>query len=191
MTERVGEAFELDERLTIVGHQLQAGDPAPDFALESFDLETQALRVVRLGDMSGRVRLLNVVNSVDTPVCHIETRRWDGLRADLPDDVVLLTISMDLPFAQARWRSSERVGHELLSAHKDESFGRDYGVLVKEWRLLQRAVFVIDRADRIVYADYVADQMTEPDYDAAVAAARTAADAPSRDGDVEPRGEGW
>ena len=190
MTERVGEAFELDERLTIVGRQLQAGDPAPDFALESFDPETQALRVVRLRDMSGRVRLLNVVNSVDTPVCHIETRRWDGLRADLPDDVVLLTISVDLPFAQARWRSSERVGHELLSAHKDESFGRDYGVLVKEWRLLQRAVFVIDREDQIVYVDYVADQMTEPDYDAAVTAACTAADVPSGNGDVEPRGEG-
>jgi thioredoxin-dependent peroxiredoxin len=176
--ERVGEAFELDERLTIVGHQLQVGDRAPDFALESFDPETEAMRVVRLGDSSDRVRLLNVVNSVDTPVCHIETRRWDRLREDLPPEVVLLTISMDLPFAQARWRSTERVGHELLSAHKDESFGRDYGVLVKEWRLLQRAVFVIDRQDRIVYTDYVADQMAEPDYDAALAAARAAVDVP-------------
>ena len=74
---------------------------------------------------------------------------------------------MDLPFAQARWRSTERVGHELLSAHKDEGFGQAYGVLVKEWRLLQRAVFVIDREDRIVYTDYVADQMAQPDYDAA------------------------
>ncbi len=97
---------------------MRAGDRAPDFALESFDPETQSMRVVRLDDTSGRVRLLNVVNSVDTPVCHIETRRWDGLRADLPDEVVLFTISMDLPFAQARWRSTERVGHELLSAHK-------------------------------------------------------------------------
>jgi len=178
MMDRVGEAFELDERLTILGRQLRAGDPAPDFALESFDPETQAMRVARLGDTSGRVRLLNVVNSVDTPVCHIETRRWDGLRADLSDEVVLYTISMDLPFAQARWRSTERVGHELLSAHKDEGFGRAYGVLVKEWRLLQRAVFVIDRADRIVYADYVADQMAQPDYDAALAAAQTAVGAP-------------
>ena len=172
--ERVGEAFELDERLTILGRQLRAGDPAPDFALESFDPETEAMRVVRLGDTSGRVRLLNVVNSVDTPVCHIETRRWDGLQADLSDEVVLYTISMDLPFAQARWRGAERVGHELLSAHKDEGFGQAYGVLVKEWRLLQRAVFVIDRADRIVYADYVADQMAQPDYDTALAAAQAA-----------------
>jgi thioredoxin-dependent peroxiredoxin len=184
MMERVGEAFELDERLTIVGDRLQVGDHAPDFALESFDPETQAMRVVRLGDSSGRVRLLNVVNSVDTPVCHIETRRWDGLREDLPPQVVLLTISMDLPFAQARWRSSERVGHELLSAHKDEGFGRAYGVLLKEWRLLQRAVFVIDGEDRIVYADYVADQMAEPGYDAALAAARAAVDGPRADGGV-------
>ena len=182
--ERVGEAFELDERLTIIGRRLQVGDQAPDFALESFDPETEAMRVVRLGDSSDRVRLLNVVNSVDTPVCHIETRRWDRLREDLPPEVVLLTISMDLPFAQARWRSTERVGHELLSAHKDEDFGRAYGVLLKEWRLLQRAVFVIDREGRIVYADYVADQMREPDYDAALAAARTAVDGPRVDGGV-------
>src|SRR5215218_4250996 len=182
--ERVGEAFELDERLTIIGRQLQVGDRAPDFALESFDPDTQAMRVVRPDDSSGRVRLLNVVNSVDTPVCHIETRRWDRLREDLPPEVVLLTISMDLPFAQARWRSAERVGHDLLSAHKDEGFGRAYGVLVKEWRLLQRAVFVIDREDRIVYTDYVANQMAEPDYDAALAAARAAVDGPRADGDV-------
>ena len=82
--ERIGEAFELDERLTILGRQLRAGDLAPDFALESFDPETEAMRVVRLGDTSGRVRLLNVVNSVDTPVCHIETRRWDGLNPTSP-----------------------------------------------------------------------------------------------------------
>lgn len=191
MTERVGEAYELDEQLTILGRQLQAGDTAPDFALETFDPETQAIRVARLADAGDRVRLLNVINSVDTPVCHIETRRWDGLRGDLPEEVVLFTISMDLPFAQGRWRGAERVGHELLSAHKNESFGQAYGVLVKEWRLLQRSVFVIDREDRIVYADYVADQMAEPDYDAALAAVREAVDEPRGDGDVEPRGERW
>lgn len=187
----MGEAFELDERLTILGYRLKAGDPAPDFALETFDPETQAMRVVRLPDAGGRVRLLNVVNSVDTPVCHIETRRWDGLRGDLPAEVVLFTISMDIPFAQARWRGAERVGHELLSAHRDEDFGRAYGVLVKEWRLLQRAVFVIDREGRIAYADYVADQMAEPDYDAALAAVQVAVAEPWGDGDVEPRGDRW
>jgi thiol peroxidase len=175
MSERVGDAFELGEQLTVVGRQLQAGDPAPDFTLETFDPDTESIRTIRLADTAGRVRLLNVVNSVDTPVCHIETRKWDGLRADLPAPVVLYTISMDLPFAQARWRGAEGTGHELLSAHKDESFGRDYGILIKEWRLLQRAVFVIDRNDRITYAEYVADQMMQPDYDAALVAARSEA----------------
>jgi thiol peroxidase len=81
---------------------------------------------------------------------------------------------MDLPFAQARWRSAEGVTHCSLSAHRSERFGVDYGVLIKEWRLLQRAVFVIDRQDRIVYAEYVADQMREPDYEAALEAVRQA-----------------
>ena len=89
----------------------------------------------------------------------------------------MLERTMDLPFAQARWRAAEHVGHDALSAHRDERFGVDYGVLLKEWRLLQRAVFVIDGDDRVVHAEYVADQMREPDYDAAVAAARSAAGA--------------
>ena len=173
--ERTGEAFEFAERLTVIGRKLRPGDPAPDFTLERFDAAAGAMRQVRLADSAGKVRLLNVVNSLDTPVCHVETRRWDALRADLPDGVTVYTISMDLPFAQARWGAAEGVGHQALSAHKGEEFGRDYGVLLKEWRLLQRAVFVIDRDNRIAYAEYVPDQMQEPDYDAAVTAARRAA----------------
>jgi thiol peroxidase len=175
MEERTNEAFEFAEQLTVVGRQLQPGDSAPDFTLDRFDAEAGAMQTVRLADSAGKVRLLNVVNSLDTPVCHVETRRWEELRGDLPADLVVYTISMDLPFAQARWHTAENVAHQSLSAHKSESFGQDYGVLLKEWRLLQRAVFVIDRDDRIVYAEYVADQMREPDYDAAVAAARQAA----------------
>jgi thiol peroxidase len=172
--ERTGEAFELGESLTVIGRQLRPGEAAPEFALATFDPDQQALQTVRLGDSAGRVRILSVVNSVDTPVCHVETRRWDRLRAELPPAVVVYTVSMDLPFAQARWRADEGGRHGLLSAHHDEAFGRAYGVLLKEWRLLQRAVFVIDRHDRIVHVDYVADQMAEPNYEAAVAAARAA-----------------
>ena len=175
MEERTGEAFELGEQLTVVGRRLAAGDRAPDFTLDHFDPATGAITTVRLADSAGTVRLLNVVNSLDTPVCHVETRRWDDLRPGLPPGVTVYTISMDLPFAQGRWQTAEGVTHQTLSAHKSEQFGRDYGVLLKEWRLLQRAVFVIDRADRLVYAEYVADQMREPDYDAAVAAIRAAA----------------
>jgi thioredoxin-dependent peroxiredoxin len=169
---RVGEAFELDERLTVVGRRLEPGEIAPDFILDLVDAETSAIRPVRLTDSAGMVRLLNVVNSLDTPVCQIETRRWEKVAADLPAAVRIYTVSMDLPFAQARWQSSEGVHHQMLSAHKSEQFGRDYGVLIQEWRLLQRAVFVVDSQGRIVYSEYVADQMREPDYTAAVDAVR-------------------
>jgi thioredoxin-dependent peroxiredoxin len=173
--ERRDEAFELDERLTVVGRRLAQGDGAPPFRLACLDPDSEQMLDVSLADSAGEVRLLNVVNSLDTPVCHVETRRWEQLRAELPAGVRVYTISMDLPFGQARWRRAEGVGHDVLSAHASERFGRDYGVLLKEWRLLQRAVFVIDAGGTVVHAQYVADQMTEPDYDAAVRAARAAA----------------
>lgn len=171
MVERTGEAFEFDIRLTVVGAQLHAGDAAPDFDLENFDPGTEAMSNVRLSDSTGKVRLLNVINSIDTPVCHIETHRWQDEAAKEPG-LAVFTIAMDLPFALARWQKAEGVNHTFLSAHQSEGFGTAYGVLLKEWRLLQRAVFVIDGAGRIVYAEYVADQMKEPDYAAALAAAR-------------------
>ena len=173
--ERTGEAFEFDEQLTVVGGKLKPGDAAPEFELDYFDSENEEMKTVRLSDSTGKVRLLSVVNSLDTPVCHVETHRFEGSRPDLPSDVELYTISMDLPFAQARWRQQENVSHRSLSSHKSEQFGRDYGVLLKEWRMLQRAVFVVDKNDRIVHAEYVADQMSEPDYKAALQAARKAA----------------
>ncbi|HUS14984.1 MAG TPA: thiol peroxidase [Chloroflexia bacterium] len=175
MDERTGEAFELDEQLTVQGRKLQPGAPAPDFALDYFD--GNSMDTIRLADSAGQVRLLNVVNSLDTPVCHVETRRWESLRGDLPEGVQVYTVSMDLPYAQARWAGAENVGHRALSSHRDEQFGRDYGVLIREWRLLQRAVFVIDGDGVIRHAEYVPDQMREPDYDAAVAAVREAAGA--------------
>lgn len=173
-SERVGEAFELGEALTVVGNKLGLGDLAPAFTLDTLDGD--AIQSVTLADTDGRVRLLSVVNSLDTPVCHTETRRWDTLLAGLPPEVVVYTISMDLPFAQGRWRSEQGAGgHVLLSGHRDTRFGEDYGVLLKEWRLLQRAVFVLDGVSRVVHAEYVPDQMAEPDYDAAVYAATHAA----------------
>lgn len=173
--ERTGEAFEFNERLTVIGAKLAPGDTAPDFALDHWD--GSGMQSVRLADTAGKVRLLNIVNSLDTPVCEVETRRWDRLSAGLPADVVLYTVSMDLPWAMARWSAAENVSHQGLSSHRDDAFGRDYGVLMKEWRLLQRAVIVIGRDGKVVHAEYVNDQMLEPDYDAAVAAATAAASA--------------
>jgi thioredoxin-dependent peroxiredoxin len=173
--ERIGEAFEGDVRLTVVGRQLRPGEAAPEFVLEHLDPKDSSIRIVRLADSAGKVRLLNVINSIDTPVCHVETCRWERHLSELPPGVVLYTVAMDLPFALARWQAAQNSTHPALSGHRDEDFGRDYGVLLKEWRLLQRAVFVIDRKDRVVYAEYVADQMREPDYAAALEAVRGAA----------------
>lgn len=173
--ERTGEAFELGEQLTVIGNKLEPGDVAPEFGLDYFDPAQEEMKIVRLSNSAGSVRLLNVINSLDTPVSHVETHRFEDSRSDLPSEIQLYTISMDLPFAQARWHQAENVSHRSLSSHRSEQFGRDYGVLLKEWRLLQRAVFVVDRNDRIVHAEYVGDQMTEPDYEAALGAARKAA----------------
>ena len=174
--ERRGEAFEGDIHLTVVGRQLRPGDTAPDFTLDALDPGEAAPHDVTLASGEGRVRLLHVVNSLDTPVCHVGAHRFEGMRAsELPRSVDVYTVSMDLPFAQLRWRAAEGVEHGALSSHRSEAFGRAYGVLLREWRLLQRAVFVIDGKGRVAHAEYVADQMAEPDYDAAVAAARAVA----------------
>jgi len=170
LIERTGEAFEEGIQLTVVGPKLTAGDLAPELGLENFDPSTNAMTEVALANSAGSVRLLNVINSVDTPVCDIETKRWETLRKGLPG-VQFFTVSMDLPFAMARWQTAGDVTHAMLSAHKNEKFAIDYGVLLKEWRLLQRAVFVIDKGGKIVYSEYVDDQMKEPDYDAAIRAA--------------------
>ena len=166
---RVGGAVELGEDLTVAGAVLAVGDQAPAFELEHFDGE--GMRMVRLDDSAGSVRLLNVINSIDTPVCDVETRRWEELRADALAGVRLYTVSMDLPFALARWSAATGAGHEALSAHRNEGFGRDYGVLITEWRALQRAVFVIAPDGRVAHVEYVRDQMQQPDFSAAVDAA--------------------
>jgi thiol peroxidase len=160
--------------LIVVGNQLKPGQAAPEFALDHLAPGESNIRTVKLSDSRGQVRLLNVVNSMDTPVCHVETKCWESKLAELPAGVVLYSISMDLPFALARWTGVEGVKHLALSSHRNEDFGKAYGVLLKEWRLLQRAVFVIDRADTLVHAEYVADQMKEPDYNAAVEAVHKA-----------------
>jgi thiol peroxidase len=169
---RTGEAFEDTIQLTVVGEKLAPGQQAPAFELDCHTPGDAFPHAVSLDDSAGAVRLLNVINSIDTPVCHVETRRWDELRAQIPAEVRTYTISMDLPFALSRWQTAESAQHELLSSHRSERFGVDYGVLLEEWRLLQRAVFVIAPDGTIAHAEYVADQMKEPDYDAALDAVR-------------------
>jgi thioredoxin-dependent peroxiredoxin len=159
----------------VMGKQLQAGDRAPDFRLEYFDLADLAVHTVDLADSAGMVRLLSVVNSLERPLCQRVTREWETLCAALPPDACIYTVSMDSPQLQADLQDSVGVWHQVLSAHQSEQFGRDYGIWLKQWRLLQQAVFVIDRADRIVYAEYLADPLREPDYTRAMQAVRQAA----------------
>src|SRR2546421_12718684 len=126
--QRSGEAFELGEKLTVLGRKLQPGEAAPRFELDRFD--GMGISTVRLADTAGRVRLLSVVNSLDTPVCDVQTRRWVSAP---PEGVVVYTVSMDLPFAQQRWMGEAGAEHVVLSSHRSEGFGTDYGVLIKEW----------------------------------------------------------
>ena len=133
------------------------------------------LSPVTLKDSQGHVRIFSVVPSLDTGVCDAQTRRFNEEAAGLGDDVKVITVSVDLPFAQKRWCGAagvERV--QTVSDHRDLSFGTAYGVAIKELRLLARAVFVVDRDDKLVHVEVVPEATNHPDYEAAVAAAKKA-----------------
>lgn len=169
--ERPGAASLRGKELTVIGNALKPGDTAPDF-----ELVGPGMTSVSLKDTEGKVRILSTVPSLDTPVCSTETKKWEAHRADL-GDIAMITVSMDLPPGQARWTAENKVEHPVLSAHKNEQFAIDYGVLIKELRFLQRAVFVIGKDGKIKYVEYVKELPEEPDYDKALAAAREAAKA--------------
>ena len=175
MEERMNDAFAGTEHLTVIGRRLHPGGTAPDFCLNYLDLVDMAVHTVRLSDLAGMVRLLSMVNSLERPVCQVVTRRWEALGAALPTDACIYTVSMDPPQMQASFQERTGVLHQALSAYHSVQFGQDYGVWLKEWHLLQRSVVVVDRTDRIVYVEYVADQMREPDYTAALYAVQQAA----------------
>jgi len=166
MDERAGATTFKGNPLTLIGPELKAGDKAPDFtALDN------ALNPVTLAAAKGKVAILVTVPSLDTPVCDLETRRFNQEAASLGDGVAVLTVSMDLPFAQARWCGAAGIENvKTLSDHRDASFGTAYGVLIKELRLLARAVFVVDREGTIRYVQLVKEMTHEPDYEAVLAA---------------------
>jgi thiol peroxidase len=176
MEERIGEAFADAEQLTVMGRQLHAGEAAPNFCLDYLDLADLVVRTITLADSAGMVRLLSVVNTLERPLCQCVTRHWEAMCAMLPANACIYSVSMDSPQIQAHWQDSVGVLHQLLSAQRSEQFGQDYGVWLKQWHLLQRSVFVIDRNDSIVYAEYVADQLSEPDYAVAMEGLRQAAE---------------
>jgi len=166
MEERTGVVTFKGAPLTLLGPQIKVGDPAPDFAGVANDLS-----IVRLSDYKGKVCVLTAVPSLDTPVCDMETRRFNTEAAGLGNDVMILTLSMDLPFAQARWCGAAGVDKVItLSDHRSGAFGEAYGVMIKELKLLARAVFVVDQEGVIRYAEIVPEVAEEPDYNAVIAA---------------------
>lgn len=168
MVERSGEVTMKGNPLTLVGPALKVGDKAPDFLVLNNDLAP-----VRLSEYRGKVCVFSSVPSLDTPVCDMETRRFNQEAGNLGQDVVILTISMDLPFAQKRWCGAAGVDKVItLSDHRDASFGSAYGVLIKELRLLARSVFVVDREGVIRYIQLVRELTQEPDYEAVLKAVK-------------------
>lgn len=157
------------EPVTILGTELKVGDTAPNFTVLSNDLKE-----VSLDDYKGKVKLISVVPSIDTGVCEQQTKRFNE-EADQIDNVQILTISMDLPFAQGRWCAASGVEKvTTLSDHRDADFGNKYGALIKELRLLTRAIFVVDSNDKVTYVEYVNEVSDHPNYDEALSAAKAA-----------------
>ena len=160
MEERNGIITMKGNPLTLMGPELKVGEQAPDFEVLDNDLGP-----VTLSSLRGKVRIISSVPSLDTPVCDMQTRRFNEEAGNLGEDVVILTISMDLPFAQKRWCGAAGVDKvTTLSDHRDASFGSAYGLLIKELRLLARAVFVVDRDGIIRYIQIVHEVAEEPDY---------------------------
>jgi len=172
--ERPGATTMRGNPLTLIGPELKPGDSAPDFKLVD-----NSLKNVSLADTGKNVRIISVVPSLDTPVCDAQTKRFNEEAAKLPG-VDILTVSMDLPFAQKRWCGAFGVDKvKMLSDHRDGSFGTNYGTLIKDLRIESRAIFVLDQNNKIRHAEYVKEVADYPNYDTALAAARAAASAAS------------
>ncbi|WP_062047750.1 thiol peroxidase [Bacillus sp. JCM 19034] len=155
--------------VTLLGTEVKVGEKAPDFKVLANDLSE-----ITLADSKGSVRLISVIPSIDTGVCDQQTRTFNEDAASL-DNVQVLTVSVDLPFAQKRWCAAAGIENvQTLSDHRDLSFGHAYGVAIEELRLLARAVFVIDSSDTIVYVEYVSEATNHPNYEAAIEAAKSA-----------------
>ena len=160
MDERPGAVMFGGEPATLLGRELKVGDVAPDFTAVGNDMKP-----VRLSQFKGKVVVIAAVPSLDTPTCDLETRRFNAEATKLGPDVVILTVSMDLPFAQKRWCGAAGVDKVItVSDYRDASFGTTYGVLIKDVRLLARVVFVIDRQGTVRYTQLVKDTGAQPDY---------------------------
>lgn len=170
-TERPGAVTIKGNPLTVLGEPIQVGDKAPDFTLVANDMSS-----VTLADTAGKTRLISVVPSLDTGICDAQTRRFNEEAAGLGDDVAVITVSAEHPFNQKRWCGAAGIDKiQVVSDHMDMSFGEAYGLAIKEWRLNQRAIIVVDGEGNVVYTEYVPEIAQFPDFDAALAAVRATA----------------
>lgn len=168
MKEQTGKVTLKGNPLTVLGEELKVGDKAPDAVFVNGSMEEKHLK-----DLLGKVLIISSVPSLDTPVCDIETKRFSKEVDALGGEVEVLTVSMDLPFAQKRWCGAEGVENvKVFSDHKYASFGEKFGVLIKELRLLARVVFVLDREGVVRHIDWVKEVGEEPDYDRVMEAAK-------------------
>lgn len=162
MKERYGLITMKGNPLTLIGNEVKVGEKAPDFTVLANDLSS-----VSLSSYRGKICVLSSVPSLDTPVCDLETKRFNEEASRLGTEILILTISMDLPFAQKRWCAAAGVSKvQTLSDHREASFGTSFGVLIKELRLLARAVFIVDRQGTLQYIQLVKELTKEPDYEA-------------------------
>jgi thiol peroxidase len=170
--ERSGVVTAKGKPLTLMGATPSVGEQAPDF-----DVLDKNSHWVSLADYRGRIKIISVTPSLDTPVCDVQARRFNSEAAVLPADVVILNVSMDLPFALDRFCSTADIDRVItLSDHRDASFGEAYGVLIKELRLLARSIFIIDKEDHVRYVEIVPELTNHPDYEKALASLRTVVD---------------
>lgn len=166
--ERTGVATLKGGPITLVGNEVKVGDKAPDFKVNKSLVEEATL-----ADYAGKVKLISVVPSLDTGVCDAQTRRFNEEAAKLGDNVVVLTVSVDLPFAQSRWCGAAGIDKVVtLSDYKTHSFGLAYGVFIKELHLDMRSIFVIDKNDNVTYVEYLKEMTEHPNYEAAIAAVK-------------------
>lgn len=173
--ERTGVVTFRGGGITLIGKEVKVGDPAPDF-----DVVDGAMKPINLAASAGKTRLISVVPSVDTPVCATQTKRFNEEASKLGDDVIVYTISVDLPFAQGRFCGAENADSIIaLSDYKERSFGENYGVLIKELKLLARSIFVVGPDDKISYIEIVPEIAQEPDYEKALEATKAVAGAAS------------
>jgi thiol peroxidase len=154
--------------VTLIGAEVNVGDKAPDFTVVNGDLKE-----IKLQDFGGKTKVISVSASLDTPVCDMQARRFNQEAALLPQDVVILNITMDLPFAISRFCTATGIDKvQAFSDHRDASFGNAYGVLIKELRLLARSIFIIDKGEVIRYVEIVPELTNHPDYDKALSAVK-------------------